>query len=56
MLTQTAVRTATVSFATGCRRFRGVSKHHFQGYLNFLDWILNTDNWFEQILSTDFYR
>ncbi|MEF8824752.1 MAG: IS1595 family transposase, partial [Halapricum sp.] len=38
------------------RRFRGVSKHHLQGYLNFLGWILNTDNWFEQILSTDFYR
>ncbi len=26
------------------------------GYLNFLGWILNTDDWFEQILSTDFYR
>jgi len=38
------------------RIIRGVSKHHLQGYLDFLGWILNTDNWFEQILSTDFYR
>jgi transposase-like protein len=38
------------------RRFRGVSKHHLQGYPNVLGWILNTDVWFEQILHTDFYR
>ncbi len=37
------------------RRFRGVSKHHLQGYLNFLSLILNTDGWFEQIIGTDFY-
>ena len=38
------------------RRFRGVSKHHLQGYLNFFSLTLNTDNWFEKILETDFYR
>jgi len=38
------------------RRFQGISKHHLQGYLNFLGWILNTNDWLEQILSTDFYR
>jgi len=38
------------------RRFRGVSKHHLQGYLNFFSLTLNTDRWFEKILSTDFYR
>ncbi len=38
------------------RRFRGVSKHHLQGYLNFLSLTLNTDRWFEKILSTDFDR
>ena len=38
------------------RRFRGVSKHHLQGYLNFFSLTLNTDNWFEKILRTDFYR
>ncbi|EMA44611.1 ISH4-type transposase, partial [Halobiforma nitratireducens JCM 10879] len=27
-----------------------------QGYLNFFSLTLNTDNWFEKILSTDFYR
>ena len=38
------------------QRFRGVSKHHLQGYLDFLNLTLNTDQWFEKILSTDFYR
>jgi len=38
------------------QRFRGVSKHHLQGYLNFFGPTLNTDRWFEKILSTDFYR
>jgi hypothetical protein len=38
------------------RRFRDISKYHLQGYLNFLSLILNTDKWFEKILSTDFYR
>ena len=38
------------------RRFRGVSKHHLQGYLNFFSLTLNTDSWFEKILGTDFYR
>ena len=37
------------------RRFRGVSKHHLQGYLNFFSLTLNTDRWFEEILSTYFY-
>lgn len=36
------------------RRFRGVSKHHLQGNLNFFSLTLNTDGWFEKILSTDF--
>ena len=38
------------------RRFRGISKHHLQGYLNFISLTLNTNNWFENILGTDFYR
>jgi transposase-like protein len=37
------------------RRFRGVSKHHLQGYLNFFSLTLNTGRWFEEILSTYFY-
>ena len=36
------------------RRFRGVSKHHLQGYLNFLGRVLITNGWFEQLLSTEF--
>jgi hypothetical protein len=37
-------------------RLRGVSKHYLQGYLNFLSLTLNTDCWFEKILSTNFYK
>jgi transposase-like protein len=42
-------------FCNWLRRFRGVSKHHLQGYLNFFSLTLNTDRWFEEILSTYFY-
>ena len=38
------------------RRFRGVSKQHLQGYLNFFSLTLNTDQWSEKIVSTDFDR
>jgi transposase-like protein len=38
------------------RRFRGVSKHQLQEYLNSFSLTLNTDRWFERILSTDLYR
>jgi hypothetical protein len=37
------------------RRFRGVSKHHLQDYLNFFSLTLNTDRWFEEMLSAYFY-
>jgi hypothetical protein len=37
------------------RQFRGVSKHHLQGYLDFLCLVLNTDDWFEQIVGADFF-
>ena len=37
------------------RRFRGVSTHHLQGYLNFFSLTLNTGRWFEEIISTYFY-
>lgn len=36
-------------------KFRGVSKHHLQGYLDFLSLRLNVDNWFEQLLSGESY-
>ena len=33
-------------------KFRAVSKHHFQGYLNFLGLLLNDDaDWFSKTLS-----
>jgi transposase-like protein len=38
-------------------KFRGVSKHHLRKSLNFLVLKLNSPtDWFEKILSTDFYR
>ena len=37
--------------------FRGVSKHHLQGYFNFLGFLLNDDtDWFSQILSYESSR
>lgn len=35
--------------------FRGVSKHHLQGYLDFLSLLLNADQWFDRILGTECY-
>lgn len=38
-------------------KFRGVSKHHLQGYLNFLALLLNDDtDWFSKILSYESSR
>jgi len=56
MLTSIAVKIDTVSFGTGCVSFKLSLNHHLQGYLNFLSLKLNTDNWFEKIVGTDFYR
>ena len=36
-------------------KFRGVSKHRLQGYLDFLSLLLNADAWFDQLLGRECY-